>query len=700
MVGITDNFWYLALLSNGDTIQTGDASDTTIFDTVFVDTYHVHASSETRCNTLGGCYSDLEYLGLPVGFNNFTDNWIGSGSFTPNYGNYGSHFKWRDNDKGYYTYTRPYGTTGGDLFTVFGSNPHHRLHLWDTLVPNFNHIEHSIFYKDHLFFISGYADSSTHHDHRYLISHYQDTGLYGYQNQELKWHLDEYGNYVKGQYANFTESNGKVYFNGSAWNNRGDTAGTGNHMYVLYQCQNSSSTFAKTSCDIYTSPSGKQWNTSGVYQDTIENYSGCDSIMTISLTISTPAVQIDQINACDSLVWINGVTYTSSNNTAIDTLTNQFGCDSIVALDLTISNSNNTTDIVTACNTYTWINGVTYTKSNNSASDTLLNSEGCDSIVYLDLTINKSDSVIESLTACDTYTWIDGNTYTASNNTASHTLMNMNGCDSIVYLDLSISYSEVYTDSIESCDSYTWIDGNTYTSFNNTASVVLQNSQGCDSTIYLHLTINSSSSTVDVVQACANYTWIDGNTYTSSNNTASYLLTSSNGCDSTINLDLTITKIDRQLTAASSSLTANESGASYQWLDCNNGFAIVPGETGQTFVASGNGSYAVEITKNSCIDTSYCYVVVFFIGMEEVTENEFISFHPNPTSGKVEMTSSFALNNAILNVSNNKGKLIKSFTNIEGRKFSFNIDDYPDGIYYLSLIYEDQTIHSKILKNR
>ena len=169
------------------------------------------------------------------------------------------------------------------------------------------------------------------------MSHFQDTGLYGYQNQELKWHLDEDDNYIRGQYANFTESNGKVYFNGYAWNNRGDTAGTGNHMYVLYQCQNSTSNFAQTSCNIYTSPSGKQWNTSGVYQDTIENYSGCDSIMTISLTISTPAVQVDQINACDSLTWINGVTYTSNNNTAIDTLTNQFGCDSIVTLILQLT---------------------------------------------------------------------------------------------------------------------------------------------------------------------------------------------------------------------------------------------------------------------------------------------------------------------------------------------------------------------------
>ena len=39
------------------------------------------------------------------------------------------------------------------------------------------------------------------------------------------------------------------------------------------------------------------------------------------------------------------------------------------------------------------------------------------------------------------YTWIDGNTYTASNNSATWTLTNAAGCDSVVTLDLTIHYS-------------------------------------------------------------------------------------------------------------------------------------------------------------------------------------------------------------------------------------------------------------------
>ena len=65
---------------------------------------------------------------------------------------------------------------------------------------------------------------------------------------------------------------------------------------------------------------------------------------------------------------------------------------------------------------------------------TVTNIAGCDSVVTLNLTINNSNTGTDIQTACNTFTWIDGNTYTTSNNTATHTLTNIAGCDSIVRL--------------------------------------------------------------------------------------------------------------------------------------------------------------------------------------------------------------------------------------------------------------------------
>ena len=111
------------------------------------------------------------------------------------------------------------------------------------------------------------------------------------------------------------------------------------------------------------------------------------------------------------------------------------------------------------------------------------------------------------------------------------------------YACVSILANSTGTDVITACDSYTWIDGNNYTSSNNTATWTLTNAVGCDSVVTLDLTINNSSVGTEIAEACDSYTWIDGNTYTASNNSAMYTFAggSVSGCDSTVILDLTIT---------------------------------------------------------------------------------------------------------------------------------------------------------------
>ena len=151
------------------------------------------------------------------------------------------------------------------------------------------------------------------------------------------------------------------------------------------------------------------------------------------------------------------------------------------------------TDFQTHCDTFTWTNGVTYSNSNFTDTDTLVNSNGCDSIITLNLNILNPTYGIDYQTHCVSYTWVDGNTYTSNNNSATYTYINANsnGCDSIVTLDLTINNISYHTDYQIHCDSYTWIDGNTYTSDNNTAVFTYPNanSLGCDSIVTLGLTI-------------------------------------------------------------------------------------------------------------------------------------------------------------------------------------------------------------------
>ena len=99
----------------------------------------------------------------------------------------------------------------------------------------------------------------------------------------------------------------------------------------------SASTTTIAQCGSYTWTDGNTYNASGMYTQTLTNAAGCDSIATLDLTINVPTTGTESITACGSYTWpATGVTYTSSG-TQMATLTNAAGCDSIVTLTLTIN---------------------------------------------------------------------------------------------------------------------------------------------------------------------------------------------------------------------------------------------------------------------------------------------------------------------------------------------------------------------------
>jgi hypothetical protein len=135
----------------------------------------------------------------------------------------------------------------------------------------------------------------------------------------------------------------------------------------------------------------------------------------------------------------------------------------------------------------------------------------------------------------------------------------------------------------------------------------LVNSQGCDSVVTLNLTIKNATTGVDVQSACVSYTWMNGVTYTASNNTAKDTLVNAAGCDSIVTLNLTLNLVNTSVSQNGITLTANAVGASYQWVNCNTGYSVVTGETGFSFLPTVNADYAVIVTQNGCIDTSACH---------------------------------------------------------------------------------------------
>ncbi len=172
-----------------------------------------------------------------------------------------------------------------------------------------------------------------------------------------------------------------------------------------------------------------------------------------------------------------------------------------------------------------------------------------------------------------------------------------------------------------------------------------------------------------------------------------------NGNTVTQTQNVTLNAPDASVTQTGATLTANSLTASYQWLDCDNSYAIIPGATSQSFSPSIlNGNYALKATEFGCTDTSICYNVDF-TGLEETIQNVAIQIYPNPSVG-IFNVDLFGLNNEPLDMQivDLTGRLIlwQKLENISGTSVQkLDISENENGIYILNLILNKRVVQSK-----
>ncbi|MGV6860962.1 MAG: T9SS type A sorting domain-containing protein [Putridiphycobacter sp.] len=182
-----------------------------------------------------------------------------------------------------------------------------------------------------------------------------------------------------------------------------------------------------------------------------------------------------------------------------------------------------------------------------------------------------------------------------------------------LYKNTSCFWAVYQTDSLVVCDSLLWIDGNTYTSSTNTPTYTFQGGavNGCDSIVHLDLTVLGNSYSQNAFfQVCLgdSFTFPDGSIL---NNIMSDTIQTSNltsvvsGCDSIIFTTIELIPIDTTISKYEVNVISGEPfGDSYNLIKCNTNqiWSNVPYIV--TNVLPGN--YAFEIFKNGCIDTSSC----------------------------------------------------------------------------------------------
>lgn len=193
---------------------------------------------------------------------------------------------------------------------------------------------------------------------------------------------------------------------------------------------------------------------------------------------------------------------------------------------------------------------------------------------------------------------------------------------------------------------------------------------------------------VDTHTACGSFVWIDGNTYTATNTTATHIIAGGsaiNSCDSTVTLNLTLNTVNVGVTLNANTLTATQAGATYQWVNCSNNFAVIAGATSQSFSPSSNGNYAAIVTLNGCSDTTAC-TAISTIGVDE-NSSELLSVYPNPGSGKIQVELK---QGATVEITNLLGEIIHRQVCTDGIN-TIDLTNQANGVYLLNLHSQSST---------
>jgi hypothetical protein len=206
----------------------------------------------------------------------------------------------------------------------------------------------------------------------------------------------------------------------------------------------SSITISPDVCDSFISAKGAVYYTATNFKDTLVNAAGCDSIITVNLTIRTKTFASISPDVCDSYTSPSGKVWTTSNS-YLDTIANAANCDSIITVNLTIRNKTFASISPDVCDSYTSPSGKVWTTS-NSYLDTIPNAANCDSIITVNLTIRTKTFASIAPDVCDSFISPNGTIYYASASFID-TIPNAALCDSIITINLTVKYNPIYVDT-------------------------------------------------------------------------------------------------------------------------------------------------------------------------------------------------------------------------------------------------------------
>ncbi len=278
---------------------------------------------------------------------------------------------------------------------------------------------------------------------------------------------------------------------------------------------------------------GRYYNTAGTYSDTLSSQlSGCDSILNINITLLPVVSTNDTVFKCpgDSIN-ISGNWITAPGEYR-DTLATSANCDSVIITQVYNYPTRDTVLSQSICQGDTVVIGGSPAFASGTYYDTIPNSNGCDSVVTVNLNVLSQFQTNDTLYTCPSIPVLVHGSLTSTPGEYRDTLTTANGCDSILVTQL-YNYS-VQDSTIDTtlCYGDTIFVGGLPVFASGTYSDTVQSSSGCDSILTVNLTVLGQNLSRDTIYTCPGESIIINGNPVSTPGEYRETYTGFNGCDS------------------------------------------------------------------------------------------------------------------------------------------------------------------------
>jgi hypothetical protein len=445
---------------------------------------------------------------------------------------------------------------------------------------------------------------------------------------------------------------------------------------------------------------------SGLYRFARTTPFGCDSSVTLALIVHPSYEQEETADVC-----ANGFPYEWRDTTFLaGTESGYFvfyrhsvnGCDSVVTLHLEVNPIYNQEESLEICQDelpYVW-RDITFPEGTISGTHTYhrQSASGCDSTVTLSLTVYPTSVQNYSLRICSAdlpYYWdVTDTTFGVGTESGQYRFRytNVLGCDSSVYLNLTVNPSYEILDTLTLCQNelpYPYpFAPNHYISANMSSGDYTYTrpiAAGCDTTIYLHLVIHPSYSQQESAFVCESefpYQWRD-TTFMEGTVSGTYYFnrTSQFGCDSVVSLMLVVSPLPTVniMTVPNGAVTmliCQSNANTFEWSTGEtSNMIVVPSDSVET--------YSVTVTNASTGCTNSASVGIG-VGIQESVETAHnVIVYPNPTDGKVTVNADGEMISEIRAYSLD-GRMLKRIR-VEDTEVELNFDTLAKGTYLLQI---------------